>query len=169
MFTFACSVFVTWTAGRTGDRSIHIISLSLLSMVGNIITVATTSTGGRYFGMYLIAAGAISAYPIILAWIAGTFGRPLVKRSVALAASNMIGNAASIYGSYMWPSSQAPKYVPGLAANTVICLLLAGVALTLRFCLARENKALARAESIAHDEQRPRNPEVETKGFRYTL
>lgn len=45
--------------------------------------------------------GAVSAYQIIIAWVANSFPRPLVKRSAAIAIANMIGNTASIYGSYM--------------------------------------------------------------------
>ena len=58
----------------------------------------------------------------------------------------MIGNTASIYGSYMYPASAAPQYIPGGSANTVICLVVGLLALLLRFVHIRENKKLEAAE-----------------------
>lgn len=49
--TFLTSLLVTWTAGKTGDRSLHIICLMSVSCVGNIIATAVTATGARFFAM----------------------------------------------------------------------------------------------------------------------
>ncbi|TVY65739.1 putative transporter, partial [Lachnellula suecica] len=106
--TFLVSLLVTYTSGRTGDRSLHIILLTLLSFAGNVIATATTSTGPRFFAMFLMPMGAVSAYQIIITWIANSFPRPLVKRSASIAICNMVGNTASIYGAYMYPKSAAP-------------------------------------------------------------
>ena len=92
--------------------------------------------------------GAVSAYQIIVSWVANSFPRPLVKRSAAIAIANMIGNTANIYGAYMYPSKDAPRFIPGGAANAVICLLTALMALVLRFVHVRENKKLATAEAV---------------------
>lgn len=70
----------------------------------------------------------------------------MVKRSAAIAIANMLGNTASIYGSYMYPSSAAPRYLPGGSADTAICLLVAALALLLRWVHIRENAKLAAAE-----------------------
>lgn len=59
--TFLVSIFVTWTSARTGDRSIHIICLMLVAVVGNAIATATTNTGARFFAMFLMPMGAVSA------------------------------------------------------------------------------------------------------------
>lgn len=58
----------------------------------------------------------------------------------------MIGNTASIYGSYMYPATAAPRYIPGGTANTVICLMVALLALVLRFVHLRENRELEKLE-----------------------
>jgi hypothetical protein len=91
---------------------------------------------------------------ILLAWIANSFPRPLVKRSASLAIANMFGNTASIYGSYMYPASAAPQYVPGGSANAVICLLVGLLAFALRYVHKWENKKLenAEAEDVANAE-----------------
>ena len=63
----------------------------------------TTSVGARFFGMFLMPMGAVSAFQIIVAWVANSFIRPMVKRSAAIAICNAIGNCASIYGTYFYP------------------------------------------------------------------
>jgi hypothetical protein len=59
--------------------------------------------GARFFGMFLMPMGAVSAFQIIVAWVANSFIRPMVKRSAAIAICNAIGNCASIYGTYFYP------------------------------------------------------------------
>lgn len=98
--TFLVSLFVTYTSGKTGDRSIHIICLMLVSAVGNAIATGSTKLGARFFAMFLMpyvkplhsfacdtnylhSMGAVSAYQIIIAWVANSFPRPLVKRYIA--------------------------------------------------------------------------------------
>lgn len=90
--------------------------------------------------------GAVSAYQIIIAWVANSFPRPLVKRSAAIATANMIGNTATIYGSYMWPSSSGPRYVPGGSATAVVAVLVALLASVIRMVHVRMNKRLEEQE-----------------------
>lgn len=101
--TWCAALAVTWSADRTSDRSIHIICLLTVSAVGNAIVGGTTSVGARFFGMFLMPMGAVSAFQIIVAWVANSFIRPMVKRSAAIAICNAIGNCASIYGTYFYP------------------------------------------------------------------
>ena len=49
--TFLVSLVVTYTSGRTGDRSYHIMGLQAVAVIGNIIVVSTTSIGARFFAM----------------------------------------------------------------------------------------------------------------------
>lgn len=86
----------------------------------------------------------------------------------------MIGNTASIYGSYMYPSSDGPQYIPGGSANTAICVLVALLALMLRYVHKWENKKLDRAENEANAvaEENGKGdlaatPELREPGFRY--
>ncbi|KXH45769.1 major facilitator superfamily transporter [Colletotrichum nymphaeae SA-01] len=134
------------TAPAWVNRSLHIVCLTLVSATGNAIATGSSNLGARYFAMFLMPMGAISAYQIIVSWVANSFPRPLVKRSACIAIANMIGNTATIYGSYMYPSSTGPQYVPGGSANTAICVLVAILALVLRYLHKWENKKLEKAE-----------------------
>lgn len=118
----------------------------LISAVGNAVATGSTNTGARYFAMFLIAMGAISAYTILVGWVANSFPRPLVKRSSAIAIANMLGNCASIYGSYMYPQHDGPRYIAGGSANAAVCVLTALLAVLLMFIHRWENKKLDKAE-----------------------
>jgi len=173
MGTFFVSLVVTYTSGRTGDRSIHIILLMFISVIGNVIVVSTTSIPARFFTMFLMLMGAVSAYQIILSWIANSFPRPLVKRSACISIANMIGNCANIYGSYMYPISDAPRYIPGGSATATVALVVAVLAFVIRTVLKRQNKALAEREVVDAEGNvmslHGGNPEARVGGFGYIL
>ena len=143
---------MTFTAAKTKDRSLHIAGLLIISAIGNAIATGSTVTGARFFAMFLMPMGSFAAYTILVAWVANSFPRPLVKRTVAIAVCNMIGNTASIYGSYMYDASTAPQYVPGGSVNAVICLVVSVIAIVLRIVHKRENKKLEKLEAeVAED------------------
>ena len=60
-------------------------------------------------------------------WVANTIDTPAEKRAVAIALVNALGNSSSIYGVFLWPDSDAPRYTPGFAATTtwmaLICII----------------------------------------------
>lgn len=147
MLAFFASLFITWNSGRTGDRGLHIVGLMCVSLVGNIIAVSTTKPGVRYFAMFLMPLGVLPAYSLILAWLANSFPRPLSKRSASIATANAIANLASVYGSYMWPSTDAPRYIPGGAANSVVLVWVMCVVFGIRMWHRKINARLAEAEA----------------------
>jgi hypothetical protein len=51
--TFLVSLLVTWTSGKTNDRSLHIIGLMFVTVVGCLIASLSTNTGARFFAMFL--------------------------------------------------------------------------------------------------------------------
>ncbi|RYO85387.1 hypothetical protein DL764_009178 [Monosporascus ibericus] len=171
--TFLVSVLVTYTSGRFDDRGFHIIGLMLVSVIGNIIVVSTLNTGARFFAMFLMPMGAVSAYTIILSWVANSFHRPLVKRSACISITNMIGNCANIYGSYMYPASHGPRYLPGGCSTAGVALFVAFLAVVVRIVLTRQNKKLAEREIFeARGEATNSNTdggEARATGFRYIL
>uniref|UniRef100_A0A8H7NJT1 Major facilitator superfamily (MFS) profile domain-containing protein n=1 Tax=Bionectria ochroleuca TaxID=29856 RepID=A0A8H7NJT1_BIOOC len=168
--TFLLSICVTLSSAKTKDRSIHIAVLMTVAAIGNAIATATSVKGARYFAMFLMPMGSVSSYQIIVSWVANSFPRPLVKRSACIAISNMIGNTATIYGSYMYPASTGPQYIPGGTTNTVICMVVAALAITLRYVHKWENKKLERAEHeqrAAGETGQQGTADARSEGFRY--
>ncbi|OTB04092.1 hypothetical protein M426DRAFT_321186 [Hypoxylon sp. CI-4A] len=170
--TFCVSLIVTRTSGHFTDRSIHIMCLIMISVAGNIIVVSTLNTGVRFFALFLLPMGALPAYQIILAWLANSFPRPLVKRSVCISFANMVGNSANIYGTYRYPAVDAPRYLPGGSATAGVGLLVAVLALVARLVLQRQNKKLAARETFESDSHPPQLEDgrrAAPVGFRYIL
>ncbi|KAI1327643.1 allantoate permease [Xylariaceae sp. FL0255] len=171
--TFLVSLLVTYTSGRFGDRSIHIMCLMVLAVAGNIIAISTLNAGARFFAVFLLPVGAVSAYQIIVAWVANSFPRPLVKRSACISIANLLGNAGNIYGSYLYPSSEGPRYLQGGIATAVFAFAVAVLAFTVRMVLARQNKKLAEKEVLDTDGRvlnlHSDNQEAGAVGFRYIL
>jgi hypothetical protein len=62
--------------------------------------------------------------PLILTWVPNVISQPAEKRAVAIALVNALGNSASIYGVFLWPSTDAPRYIPGFSATTVFMFLI---------------------------------------------
>ncbi|KAJ5088058.1 hypothetical protein N7456_011674 [Penicillium angulare] len=142
--TFLAVISISYHSSQTNERSLHIFCCMLIGAIGNIIVITTNNLGARMFAMYLIPIGTLPSFQMILAWITSSFSRPLVKRSVVVAMCGMFGNAASIYGSYLYPDSQGPKYVPAGVALACVCVACGGLALVIRFVLRRENQKLDR-------------------------
>ncbi|OAA60603.1 Major facilitator superfamily domain, general substrate transporter [Niveomyces insectorum RCEF 264] len=166
--TFLVSLVITAFSGRIGQRSLFIIALLLLSAVGNIIMITTHSVGPRFFAMFLLPMGTIPAYQLMVAWVANSFPRPLVKRSVAIAFCNIIGNVATIYGPYMYPATSGPQYIPGGAAVAGVCVLGAALAYALRRVHIHENKKLEARENF-EAEVTYVDGNTRRRGFRYVI
>lgn len=61
-----------------------------------------------------MAAGLWASNAVSLSFAASTFGSMDTEvRGIALALMNGMGNLAQIYGAYLFPSKDAPKYLMG--------------------------------------------------------
>ncbi|KAK9312167.1 major facilitator superfamily domain-containing protein [Lipomyces starkeyi] len=137
---------ISYHASRTNERTFHIIGAMAVALAGNILVISTTNNGVRFFAMFLMPIGAFPGVQIILAWVANSMPRPAAKRSIALALCNVFSNSSNIYGAYLYPSSDGPRYIKGgiaISCMAVVCMLCA---LAMRYCLIRENRKLAIAE-----------------------
>ena len=43
-------------------------------------------------------------------WVPNVITHPVQKRAVAIALVNALGNSASIYGVFLWPATDAPRF-----------------------------------------------------------
>lgn len=80
-----------------------------------ILTVAITNNTAQYITL-IFAFGAVYALPpLVLIWVPNIIVAPAQKRAVAIALVNALGNSASIYGVFLWPANNAPRYIPGFS------------------------------------------------------
>ena len=121
---YAVSMFVGCSAGffadRTGMKAYTICGGAVLSVISFIICVTVGEPKVRYAFICFGAAGIWTNIPIFLSWMATMFdGKE--KRAISIALVNGFGNLASVYGSFFWPKSSAPQFVPGFAVTTALC------------------------------------------------
>lgn len=79
------------------------------------------------------------AFPIVLAWILSTFAAD-TKGGVGLGVVIAVTHAVGVAASYIFPSSQAPQYLPGCAVSSALTFTAAAASLVMVFMLRRENR-----------------------------
>jgi MFS family permease len=111
------SVGMGWSADRTHQKAWHIVAATALSAVSFIICATVKKAVVRYAFICFGGAGIWTAVPLFLSYMVTQFeGRE--KRAVSIAIINGFGNLASVYGSFLWPSTDAPLYHAGFGATT---------------------------------------------------
>ena len=171
--TFLVSLLVTWTSGKYGNRTYHIMCLMLVAFVGNVIVTASTSTGARFFAMFLMPMGASSSFQIVVTFVSSSVPRPFEKRSAVVALASAVANCATIYGSYMYPIGDAPRYIAGGSATAVFSILVVALAGAIRLWHIKLNKKLAEKEVVGEngtvENLHADDPDARALGFRYIL
>lgn len=83
----------------------------------------------------------------------------------------MIGNCANIYGSYMYPGTDGPRYLPGGISTAAVALVVAILAIIIRLILAKQNKKMEECELFELSGQAPTSERRDERaaGFRYIL
>lgn len=95
--------------------------LTVMSGSGFIFFVATTAAtdGMVRYVLGIFAFGTIyGCSPLTKTWISHVLSHPSEKRAVAIALINALGNGSSIYGSFLWPDKDSPRFIPGFALVT---------------------------------------------------
>lgn len=150
---------VSRNADRTGERYLHFSLPLWVSIAGFIISAATTSIGARYFAMMIMLPGVYTAFIIGISWVSNTIPRPSSKRAAAIALANCIANCSSIYTPYLYPDSDAPRFILAMSVNAGTSLLSIVTATIFCLILRRINKQLDRRDA----------EEGIVGGFRYLL
>lgn len=146
------------------ERTWHIIAPFFVTILANVIAVATTNIGARYFAMMLMPASFYSASIVLLSWISTTVVGPHTKRAVAIAIINAVSNTSNIWTSYLYTG--APRYTLAFSVNLAASALVVVLVLLTRWYLARLNAKLERGEDLG--KQGPSAVQIEA-GFRFVL
>lgn len=94
----------------------------VVSMTCSIVVCVVYNFTARYVLLVIMAAGLWSTNAVSLSYASSTFGSmPQEVRAVSLASVNAFGNLAQLYGSYLFPASDAPKYLLGFGVISGMC------------------------------------------------
>ncbi|ETW78559.1 major facilitator superfamily [Heterobasidion irregulare TC 32-1] len=115
------------------ERANYITIASLTAGISFIVIVAAENHEVKYAFLCFAVGGVYAACPLTLLWVSGLIAHPAEKRAIAIALVNCLGNSASIYGSFLWPSATGPRYVQGFATTCAFVLLLAILAQVNRY------------------------------------
>lgn len=95
-----------------------------VSTICSVVVCAVYNFTARYVLLVFMAAGLWASNGLSLSYAASTFGSMQQEtRAVSLAFVNAMGNLAQIYGSYLFPSDDAPKYLMGFGVISGMCAL----------------------------------------------
>lgn len=121
----------TWLADRLQQRGLVIGALSLVGCAGYVVLATATPVAPRYVGVFLAAAGVFPAIANILSWML-TNQRGDTRRGAGIAVMNIVGQCGPLLGTRVFPTSQAPFYVEGMAVCAAFMFLNACLAFGLR-------------------------------------
>ncbi|KAI1084580.1 major facilitator superfamily domain-containing protein [Whalleya microplaca] len=94
-----------------------------VAMVCSIVICVVYNFQGRYALLVIMASGLWASNGLSLAYASSTFGAmPNEVRGISLAFVNAMGNLAQIYGAYLFPSEDSPKYLKGFGVISGLCL-----------------------------------------------
>ncbi|KAK4241780.1 major facilitator superfamily transporter [Achaetomium macrosporum] len=143
---FLVCIGTTYLADRTQQRGLTIGVLSVIAGVGYVLLATVRSVAVRYLGVFLAAAGVFPAIANILPWTLNNQGTD-TKRGAGIAVLNIIGQCGPLLGTRLFPAAEKPYYVKGMATCAAFMCFNALLAGTLRWHLARKNRALEETES----------------------
>ncbi|KAI3325517.1 DNA-repair protein rad2 [Xylariaceae sp. AK1471] len=130
---------IAYISDRKQMRGIFCVIFASISVIGYGLLISNTSAGVHYFACFLIATGLYVLVGLPLAWLPNNSPR-YGKRTTANGMQLTIGNSSGIMASFIYASTDAPRYIKGNA----ISLSLVGVSALsfglLWFWYARENR-----------------------------
>ncbi|KAK9244038.1 major facilitator superfamily domain-containing protein [Lipomyces tetrasporus] len=115
---FVCNLATSYV----GDRQLHnyrgylISACMVIVCITGIATCVVYSYTVRYILLVLMCAAVWAGTAGCLAFASSSFGyMEREARGISLAAMNGIGTAATIYGSFLFPDKDSPKYIMGFS------------------------------------------------------
>ncbi len=131
-------------SGKFNERTWNITGCMGLALVGFIISCATLNIAARYVSCFMFACGAYAVNSMILGWVSATLGQTTEKKAVALSIVNIFANVSYLYTPYLYPKSDGPHYLVGMASNAAFAVATILSTWALRFWLQATNKKLHR-------------------------
>jgi len=141
---YAAAFVVTLITGVTMDRYPQYRGLVLggwmtFAMLCAIVICVVYNFTARYILLVLMASALWAANGLAISYGSSTFAYMAPEvRAIALAFINAMGNLAQIYGSYLFPSSDAPKYLMGFGVIGGLCFTGVVSYLAIHFMLRRK-------------------------------
>lgn len=139
---FVCTAITAYYSDRIPLwRGLVIAAWLTFSLICSVAVCLVYDYTARYALLVLMAAGLWATNGGCLAYASSAFAglRP-EARGVSLALVNALGNLAQIYGSYLFPGEDGPKYIMGFSVISAMLALGVVVFVVLHVWLRRRVK-----------------------------
>ena len=152
LLSFFIVLITAYCSDRLQSRSLFIIFHALLSAVGyTLIFIAGIRGWGiwvRYLAIFPAAVGFFSVITLIITWTINNQSSS-TGQGTGFAMLQLIGQCGPLVGTRLYPDTDAPLYLRGMVVCAGAMVLVALLALILRFYLERKNRtALERYNEI---------------------
>ncbi|KJZ76799.1 hypothetical protein HIM_03676 [Hirsutella minnesotensis 3608] len=111
---------------RVQMRGVFCVAFGTISVVGYAVLLSASSPAVHYFACFLVAGGLYVIVGLPLAWLPNNSPR-YGKRTTATGLQLTLGNASGILSAFIYPKSDAPRYVRGHAVT--LSMVALGVAI----------------------------------------
>jgi MFS family permease len=155
LVAFVVVLLTAYASDRARTRSPYLIAHALISSAAYLAIAVTghfqdhispgLSIFIRYVCVFPATAGFFSAITLIITW---SMDNRVEKegKGASIAILNVIGQCGPLLGTRLYPESDGPWYVRGMATCSFFMIVVAVLALVLRILSKRENRAVANDE-----------------------
>lgn len=151
LVAFAVVLFTAYASDKAKARSPFIIFHALLASSGYVLIFLAGALGLpgwiRYLGVYPAAAGFFSCVTLIITWTLNNQASD-EGRGTGVALLQYFGQCGPLLGTRLYPESDGPLYLKGMAVCAVFMGVVALLALGLRVVLVRENRKKGEAGGV---------------------
>lgn len=143
LLSFLLVILTAYLSDRARSRWPFVVFHALLSACGYAFVAVAGARGWgtwwRYAGVYPAAIGFFSVITIIITWTINN-QESESSQGTGFAMLQLIGQMGPLVGTRLYPDSHAPLYISGMSVCAAAMVLVAVLALVLRYYLARLNK-----------------------------
>ncbi|PFH53311.1 hypothetical protein AMATHDRAFT_137753 [Amanita thiersii Skay4041] len=148
---FAAGFFLTLLFAYVSDkyrvRAIPTILITILSVAGWSMYLATERTFVAYGSMYLTVPGVYASAPVISAWMANN-SEPYYRRATSVAVGFVATNAGGILSTWRFPTKEGPHFTKTTIMNLVFAILTIVLSILNALILHRKNVAKRRRRNV---------------------
>jgi MFS family permease len=112
VFCFLVIIATAFISDKTHNRGYFVAGNAFVAAIGFVIMATVTTTGVRYFAIFLCVLIFVSV-AMILAWVTNNSGTDS-RRAGGLWILTTIGQCGPLLGTSMFPSDEAPYYRKGM-------------------------------------------------------
>ncbi|XWX00382.1 hypothetical protein V2A60_008402 [Cordyceps javanica] len=146
MVSMSVTLLTSYASGKVSFRWPFVLAGAILALIGWCLQYSQVQPAAvRYFALYIIAAGSVAQFPILLGWLNSNLrGRP--QQAVASAIQLGIGNCANFVASNVFITLERPEYPTGFATGVGIASLGIASLILVTLALAWHNRCLQRKQ-----------------------